>query len=150
MSSSERQRLEEERLQEEIAELRSELGETVEALVHKADVPARAKERGAELTERAVERGAELTERAVDRGAELQQQAMKRGNELGAQAMEWCNKFKAQAAERGSELRNQALSATERAREAVNKTPPDKWAKLASAGLALIAMMIIMRRVRAS
>ena len=59
MSGNERQRLEEQQLQEEIEELRGELGETVEALVHKADVPARAKERGAELTERAVDRGIE-------------------------------------------------------------------------------------------
>ena len=68
MSSSERQRLEEEQLQREIEELRSDLGETVEALVHKADVPARAKERGSELAERAIDRGTEITELARDRG----------------------------------------------------------------------------------
>ena len=60
MSSSERQRLEEEQLQREIEELRSDLGETVEALVHKADLPARAKERGSELADTARERGGEL------------------------------------------------------------------------------------------
>jgi hypothetical protein len=159
MSDGERQRLEEEQLKEEIVELRGELGETVEALVYKADIPARAKERGAELTERAIDRGAELTERAidrgaelteraVDRGAELRQQAVERGNEFSAQAMEWYAKFKTQAAERGSDLRDQAVIATERARQAVYQMPPDRWAKVACAGVALITMMIIMRRIR--
>jgi len=137
MSSGERQRLQEEQLKEEIVELRGELGETVEALVHKADLPARAKERGAELTERAVDRGVELHQQAVERGSELSQQAMDRWKEV-----------KAQAFERGSELREQALGVTERAREAVNQTSPDKWATLACAGLALVAVMVIVRRVR--
>jgi hypothetical protein len=137
MSDGERQRLEEEQLKEEIVELRGELGETVEALVYKADIPARAKERGAELTER-----------AIDRGAELRQQAVERGNEFSAQAMEWYAKFKTQAAERGSDLRDQAVIATERARQAVYQMPPDRWAKVACAGVALITMMIIMRRIR--
>jgi len=106
MSSSERQRLQEDQLKEEIVELRGELGDTVEALVHKADLPARAKERGAELTERAVDRAAEL--------------------------------------------RDQAVIAAERAREVAYQTPPDRWIKLASAGLALVALVIIVRRIRVS
>ena len=36
----------------------------------------------------------------------------------------------------------------ERARETVSQAPLDKWAKLACAGLALVAVMIIVRRVR--
>jgi hypothetical protein len=140
MNSSERQRLEEERLHEEIAELRGELGETVEALVHKADLPARAKERGAELTER-----------ALDRGVELQQQAVKRGSELGAQAREWGSTFQGQLAARGGELRDQAISTIEQARQTVNRTSTDTWVKLAAmAGLALVAVVVIMRRVATS
>ncbi|MGH3767104.1 MAG: DUF3618 domain-containing protein [Pseudonocardiaceae bacterium] len=139
MSSGERQRLQEEQLKNEIVELRGELGDTVEALVHKADLPARAKERGAELTER-----------AVDRGAELHQQAVKRGSELSAQVVEWCTKFTAQTAGWGSDVRDQAVSATERAREAVYQAPADRWIKLASAGLALVATVIVLRRIRTS
>jgi hypothetical protein len=150
MSSSERQRLEEEQLKEEIVELRGELGETVEALVHKADLPARAKERGAELTERAVDRGVELTGRAVDRGVELREEAVKRSSEFSTHAVEWCAKFKSQAAERGSDLRDRAVSANERAREAIYQTPPDRWAKVACAGIVLITMAIIARRARIS
>jgi len=136
MSSSERQGLEEQQLQEEIVELRGELGETVEALVHKADLPARAKERGAELTER-----------VVDRGVELHQQVTERGSELGQQAVDQWKEVKAEASERGNELRAQAFGASERAREAIGQTPPDKWAKLACVGLALVAAMVVVRRV---
>lgn len=66
---------EQERLQEEIDELRVELGETVEALVHKIDVPARAKERASELTDEAKERVSEITHEAVERGNAVKDRA---------------------------------------------------------------------------
>jgi hypothetical protein len=139
MTSSEQQRLEEERLQAEIVELRSDLGETVEALVHKADLPARAKERGNELKEEAIERGIELQEQVVDRTVELSGRAIERGNE-----------WKAQIVERGSELRDRAIDAAERTREAVSQTPTDRWVKLAAAGITVITVLVIVRRVRRS
>ena len=132
MSSSEQQRL-----QEEIVELRGELGETVEALVHKVDVPARAKERGNELAEQAVERG-----------VELHQQVVERGGELSGQVIDWCKQFQARIVERGSEMRNQALGTAARARETASQAPADQWVKLAGVGLALLALMIITRRRR--
>ena len=67
---------EQERLEEEIAELRAELGETVEALVHKIDVPARAKERAGELTDEARERVNEITQEAVERGNAVKDRAV--------------------------------------------------------------------------
>ncbi|MGH3697581.1 MAG: DUF3618 domain-containing protein [Pseudonocardiaceae bacterium] len=139
MSGSDRQRLQEKQLKAEIEELRGDLGETVEALARKADVPARVKERGAELTER-----------AVDRGVELHQQAVARGDALSARAIEWCNGVRARASERGSEVRDQAVSATERARGALSQTPPNRWATLACAGLALAVVLVLVRRVRVS
>jgi hypothetical protein len=93
--SSDQRPPQEERLQEEIQELRSDLGGTVEALVHKVDVPARAKERGSELGKRAID-------------------------------------------------------AAERTREAVGQTQMDRWARLATAGVALITLVVIVRRVRRS
>jgi hypothetical protein len=135
MTSSEQQRLEEERLQAEIVGLRSDLGETVEALVHKADLPARAKERGNELKAEAIE----LQEQVVDRTVELSGRAIERGNE-----------WKAQVVEHGSELRGRAIDAAERTREAVSQTPTDRWAKLAAAGIALVTVLVIVRRVRRS
>jgi hypothetical protein len=137
--SSEQQRLHEEHLQEEIKELRGEVAETVEALVHKADVPARGKERGREVKEEAIERG-----------IELHQQTVARGSELSARALEWANAVKAQVVERGSELRNQAFDAAERARESVSQTPTERWISWAGLGLALFAAIVMVRRVRAS
>ncbi len=163
MSSSEQQRLE-----REIEELRGELGETVEALVHKVDVPARAKERGNELAEQALERGIELQQQAVTRGSELlergnevkdqvtargnelKDQVTARGNELKDQVTARGNELKDQVTARGSELRDGAIGAVERAREAISQTPTDRWAKLAGAGLALIILAIMVRRVRAA
>ena len=141
MSSSEQQRLE-----QEIEELRGELGETVEALVHKVDVPARAKERGNELAEQALERGIKLQQQAVTRGSEL----LERGNEVKDQVTARGNELKDQVTARGSELRDGAIGAVERARGAISQTPTDRWAKLASAGLALIILAIMVRRVRAA
>ncbi len=141
MSSSEQQRLE-----KEIEELRGELGETVEALVHKVDVPARAKERGSELAEQALERGIELQQQAAARGSEL----VERGNEFKDEVLERGNEFKDLMAERSSELRDRAVDAVERARVAVNQMPSDRWVKLASAGFALIVFTIIVRRMRAA
>lgn len=106
MSSSEQQRL-----QNEITELRGELGETVEALVHKVDVPARAKERGSELAEQAVERGIELHQQAVDRGSDLSERLI-----------EWCAQFQGR------------------------QMPVDRWVKFAGAGLAALALMIIIQK----
>jgi ElaB/YqjD/DUF883 family membrane-anchored ribosome-binding protein len=137
MSSSERQRLDEERLQEEIEELRSGLGETVEALAHKADVSARVKERGTAVKEEALERGLELT-----------QQAVERGSELSGRVMEWYNDVQGRLPAGSNELVQQALRTVERARESARQMPPERWVKLAAAGVGVLAMTAIMRRVR--
>jgi hypothetical protein len=73
----------------------------------------------------------------------------------GAQAgigivIEWCRKVKAQVVGRGSELFDRGVDVAERVRESVSQTPTDRWAKLAGAGLALLAMTVIVRRVRTS
>ena len=104
-------------LQEEIEELRGELGETVQALVHKADVPARAKERGNKVKEEALARGSEAGSQVLERGSELRDQAI----------------------ERGSALKVRGPAAAGMAREMISRMPADRWAKLAGAGLMLIA-----------
>ena len=81
------------------------------------------------------ERGTEL----LERGTELKDQLLERGIEL-----------KGQVLARSSELRDRAVEAAERAREGVTQAPQERWTKLACAGLALIALMVIVRRVRAS
>ncbi|MGH3549075.1 MAG: DUF3618 domain-containing protein [Pseudonocardiaceae bacterium] len=146
MSGSEQQRLQEAQLQEEIEELRAGLGETVEALVHKADLPARAKERGNELRQQTVERGTEL----LERGNKLSSDLRERGNEFKGDLLEWGDEFKGQVLARSSELRDRAVESAERARGAVGHIPKERWVKVACAGLALIAVIVIVRRVRHS
>lgn len=59
---------EETKLRREIEQVRGEMGETVEALAHKANVPARA----AEFKDDVVARGVELKDEALERGAEFE------------------------------------------------------------------------------
>jgi hypothetical protein len=66
------------------------------------------------------------------------------------QASERGNELRTLVAERGSELRDRAIDAAERTREAVSQTPTDRWAQLAAAGVALITLVVIVRRVRRS
>jgi hypothetical protein len=161
MSSSERPSLEEEQLQREIEELRGDLGETVEALVHKADLPARARERGAELTEQAIDRGTELTGRAIERGMVLSDQAVERGTDMTAQVAELWEELRTQAVTRGNELLDQVLSrgnnwreqltgATERVRRTADDISTERWAKVACVAVGLIVITVIVRRVRTS
>ncbi|HEU0090062.1 MAG TPA: DUF3618 domain-containing protein [Pseudonocardiaceae bacterium] len=151
---------EQERLQGEIEDLRGELGQTVEALVHKVDVPARAKERvdelkdevvarGSELRDQAVDRGSELRDQAVERAAELRDQAVARGSELRDQAVARGSELRDQAVERAGELRDRAADAAERARKAARQTPKSKWLTLAAVGLALIALLAAVRKAGA-
>ncbi|MGH3810833.1 MAG: DUF3618 domain-containing protein [Pseudonocardiaceae bacterium] len=135
-------------LQEEIVELRGELGETVQALAHKADVPTRAKRRGNELKEEAIERGSELGSQVFERGSELRDQVVERSNQWKDRVAGRSSELRGQVVGRGSELRDQAVDAAERAREAVSRTPTQRWAKLVGAGLTLIALSVIVRRVR--
>jgi Protein of unknown function (DUF3618) len=161
MSSSERPSVEEEQLQREIEELRSDLGDTVEALVHKADLPARARERGAELTEQAIDRGTELSGRAVERGMELSEQAVERGADMTAQVVQLWDEVRTQALARGNELLEQVLNrgdnwreqltgATERVRRATDDMSTERWAKAACVAVGLIVITVIVRRVRSS
>ncbi|MGH3593762.1 MAG: hypothetical protein ACRDRF_22385, partial [Pseudonocardiaceae bacterium] len=60
------------------------------------------------------------------------------------------NELKGQVLARSSELRDRAVEAAERAREGVSQAPKERWVKLACAGGALVAVMVIVRRVRAS
>jgi Protein of unknown function (DUF3618) len=161
MSSSERPSVEEEQLQREIDELRSDLGETVEALVHKADLPARARERGAELTEQAIDRGSELTGRAIERGMELSEQAVDHGADMTAQVAQLWDEVTSQALARGNELLDQVLNrsdnwrerltgATERVRRATDDMSTERWVKVACVAVGLIVITVVVRRVRIS
>ncbi len=93
------------------------LGETVQALVQKADVSTRAKERGNDLKDRVVGRSRELLDQAVARGIELKDQATA-----------------------AAEVARGTVGRTPADRWA-------KLAKLVGAGLMLIACTVIARKV---
>lgn len=139
--SSKRQQLHEERLQEEIEELRSDLGETVEALTHKADVPARVKERGTAVKEDAIERGLALSQQAVERGSELSERVL-----------EWYNDAQTRLAAGSSELVAQTVRTAQWARAVARRASADQRVKLtgalAAAGAGLLVMAVIVRKVR--
>lgn len=67
----------------------------------------------------------------------MKEEAIERGIEV-----------KTLAAQRGSELRDRVLDGAKRTREAAGRTPTDRWAKLACAGVALITFVLVVRRVR--
>jgi hypothetical protein len=141
MIRNERQQLHEERLKEEIKELRGDLGETVEALAYKANVPGRAKERGTAVKEEAIERGLEVS-----------QQVAQHGSELGGQVLEWYNDVQARLSAASSEVVQQSIRTVEWARESVRQAVTDRRVKLTgalvAAGAALLAMTVIVRKVR--
>ncbi len=146
---------EEKKLQQEIEDRRSELGETVEALVHKVDVPARAAElkdealdRGAELKNDAIERVADVKDRMVDRAAELKDEAIARGSELKDQIMGHGRELRDPVVERDRGREAGALNAAERIREALSRTPKNRRALVAVTGLAVIVLTVIVRRGR--
>jgi ElaB/YqjD/DUF883 family membrane-anchored ribosome-binding protein len=89
-----------------------------------------------------------MKDEAIERGLELTQQAVDRGSELSGRVMEWYNDVQTRLPAGSSELVQQALRAVERARESARQMPPERWVKLAAAGAGLLAMSVIVRRVR--
>ncbi|MGH3941513.1 MAG: hypothetical protein ACRDTG_23365 [Pseudonocardiaceae bacterium] len=105
------------------------------------------KELGDELRNQAVARSGELKDQAMTLGNELKDQAVARSSVLKDQAMTLGNGLKDQAVTRGSDFKDQAIDAAEWVRETASRTPKERWATLGSAGLALIALLVIARRL---
>ncbi|MEO6088759.1 MAG: DUF3618 domain-containing protein [Umezawaea sp.] len=110
-------------LRADIEKTRRELGDTVEALVHKADVPARAKAKGHEVTEKA----AETAQQAKVKAAETAQQVKARAATVTAQAVE---AIPPQVKVKAGEARAKASEAAAHVADAV---PPQVKAKAAQA-----------------
>lgn len=89
-----------------------------------------------------------LQEEIDELRGELRNQAVTRGSELKDQAVTLGSGLKDEAVMRGGEFKDQAVDTADWLRETVSRTPKDRWATLGSAGLALIALIIIIRRLR--
>ncbi|UXY20728.1 DUF3618 domain-containing protein [Streptomyces cynarae] len=75
-----------EELRVQLEHSREELGQTVEALVARTDVKARAQEKAAEVKEQAAVKAAEVKEQAAAKAAEVKEQAAAKAIELKAKA----------------------------------------------------------------
>ncbi len=93
-------------------------------------------------------RGSELGYQVLERGSELRNQVVERGNEWKTQVAGRGREIRGQAGQRGSELKDQAIAAGGMARESVSRASTGQWATLACAGLALIVLTVIARKVR--
>ena len=149
-----------EALTEEIGHARKELGETVEALVARADVPARAREKAAELAGRASDKASQVKEtarqaskqaaaRASSAGAAAKEQAAARMDSAAAAAPERLRRAARQAADR---MGSAGAAAPERlrraARQAASRARQRQVPLALAAGGALLAGWLIVRRRR--
>jgi Fe2+ transport system protein B len=121
-------------LRADIEKTRAELGDTVEALVHKADVPARAKAKGHEMTEKAAEtaqqakaKAAEAAAHVGEKAAGTAQQVKAKAATVTAQAVE---AIPPQVKVKADEARAKASEAASHVAEAI---PPQVKAKAARA-----------------
>lgn len=109
----------EQRLREEIRQTREQLGETVEQLVAKTDVKARARAKVAGLTGRLKGRTAEVGTKAAGRGGELRRQvagktlmARQKAAAVGGTAPEPVRRTAVQAANMAKQRRVPLIAAT--------------------------------------
>lgn len=121
-------------LRADIEKTRRELGDTVEALVQKADVPARVKAKGHEVTEKAAEtaqqakaKAAETAAQVGEKAAETAQQVKAKAATVTAQAVE---AIPPQVKVKADEARAKASEAASHVADAI---PPQVKAKAAQA-----------------
>ena len=120
-------------IQAEIEQTRERLGETVEELVAKADVKARAKDKAAELKAKAQVKAAEAKTTAQEKAAEVKAKAQGQAGDLPGQVQA----ARTKAAELSSKVSQHQL---------VQR----RWPVSAVAGAVVIAGLIIVWRRRAS
>jgi Protein of unknown function (DUF3618) len=143
-----------EQLRQDIERTREQLGETVEALVAKADVKAQAKEKVGQLTDRVKGGTAQAKEQATAKVAQARDQLTTKTQDVkqaattnGAPAKE---QLQARATAVGGKVRDVTPEPVQRAaRHAAARTSP-RQASIAAvaAGVALLGFILIRRRRR--
>jgi cobalamin biosynthesis Mg chelatase CobN len=143
-----------EQLKQDIEQTREQLGETVEALVAKADVKAQAKEKVGQLTDRVKGSTAQAKEQATTKVAQARDQLTTKTQDVkqaatttGAPAKE---QFQARATAVGGKVRDVTPEPVQRAaRHAAARTSPRQAGIAAVAvGVALLGIILIRRRRR--
>jgi hypothetical protein len=133
-----------EELRAEIAQTRTELGETAAALAAKADVPARVKQS-------AADKGHQVAAKA----SVLREQVAAKAGELGDQAAEKAGALSGQAAVKAGELREKVADEVQTTQQQLQNGDvagvakrPAPIAVLAGVAVAAAATVTIIRRAR--
>jgi hypothetical protein len=93
-------------------------------------------------------RAAEFKDDAIERGVELKDEAVERGTELKDRVVERSSDVRDQVVERGRAEKDRAVGAAQRLRASLSRTPKQRWAAVAGAGVAMILLTVIVRRVK--
>ena len=130
-----------EQLRQDIEKTREQLGETVEALVAKADVKAQGKEKVGQLTDRVKGSTAQAKEQLTTKTQDVKQAAATNG----APAKE---QFQARATAVGGKVRDVTPEPVQRAaRHAAARTSPRQASIVAAAvGVVILGIIVIRRR----
>lgn len=140
-------------LRQDIERTREQLGETVEALVAKADVKAQAKEKVGQLTDRVKGTTAQAKEQATARVAQTREQLATKAAGVKQAAVTNVpakDQLQARATAVGGKVRDVTPEPVQQAaRHAAARTSPRQAAIAAAvAGVALISFILIRRRQR--
>lgn len=122
----------------EVQQTREELGETVEALAHKADVKARAHEKADEIKARAQESAQQLQAKAHELAAKAQAKAQERA---GADVADVPPPPTPQEQVQGRPASRAQLAAAR-----VRQLPPPALAGIATGAAVLLAVVLARRR----
>jgi cobalamin biosynthesis Mg chelatase CobN len=141
-----------EELQQQIEQTREQLGETVEQLVAKADIKARAQEKVSELTVRAKAKASQARAQAADGAGSARDQLASKTAEVSQKAKSAGTAVTGQLSGRAAVAAAPAWKATpEPARQAVAKTAGnvrERPVPLAVAAAVLIVGYLVVRRWR--
>ena len=146
-----------EQLRQDIERTREQLGETVEALVAKADVKAQAKDKVGQLTGKLKGTTAQAKEQASARAAQAREQLATRTNDAkqaatanGATVQGAKDQLQAGATAVGGKVRDVTPEPVQRAaRHAAARTSPRQAVVAAAAvGVALISFILVRKRRR--
>jgi chromosome segregation ATPase len=146
-----------EKLRADIEQTREQLGDTVEALVAKADVKAQAKDKVGQLTDKLKDSTAQAKEQATVKAAQARDQLVAKTNDAkqaatanGATVKGATDQLQAGAAAVGSKVRDVTPEPVQRAAKhaAARTSPRQAVVAAASAGVALISFILIRKRRR--
>lgn len=144
-------------LKQDIERTREQLGETVEALVTKADVRAQAKDKVGQLTDKLKGTTAQARQQATARAAQARDQLTAKTNDArqaatanGATVRSAKDQLQAGATAVGGKVRDVTPEPVQRAaRHAAARTSPRQAvAAVAAAGVALISFILVRKRRR--